>query len=170
MLAYVFWHRPAAGVKAEEYEQAQRGFHAELEIESGCFRLSELPFAAADGDGATAGGERDGYEDWYLVEDWAGLGELNEVALDARRRPSHDRAAALSGAGWGAVYRLLAGPAEVPASARWLDRPRGLAAADARAALGDPPAWQRQLVLGPAPELCLAVPAEDGGAGRTRIC
>src|SRR5215470_882441 len=71
LLAYVFWHRPRAGVERAEYEAAQRGFHERLDgVESACFRLEELPFAAeqAGDDGA--------YEDWYLIKGWAGVYEL----------------------------------------------------------------------------------------------
>lgn len=157
MLAYLFWHRPAAGVDRAEYEEAQRRFHAAIELPSACFRLGELPFGR--------GGE--GYEDWYLVEDWAGLGALNEAAVDAGRRPHHDRAAALVGPGWAGVYRLLRGAAEVPAATRWLEKPRGQAVEQVLDGLGEGAAWQRQMVLGPAPELCLAAP---GDVSRHQVC
>src|SRR3712207_2250850 len=101
MLAYVFWHRPAEDVAREEYEGRLRAFHERLEGPSACFRLAALPWKPLDG-----------YEDWYLVDDWAALGALNEAALDAVRRPGHDAAAAASAMGWGGVYRLLRGPAE----------------------------------------------------------
>src|SRR5438045_911881 len=97
-LAYVFWHRPAEDVARSDYEERLRAFHATLESPSGSFRLHTLPWKAVDG-----------YEDWYLVEDWAALGELNEAALAPARRAQHDAAAAASVAGWGGVYRLLHG-------------------------------------------------------------
>ncbi len=75
MLAYVFWHRPAAAADASAYEDAQRTFHAALDVPSSSFRIDRLPFA-----------EEDGYEDWYLVDDWATLGKLNESAVDNVRR------------------------------------------------------------------------------------
>ncbi len=155
MLAYLFWHRPAPGVEAEEYEAAQREFHAGLEVPSACFHVAELPFDAGPG-----------YEDWYLVEDWSALGGLNAAAIDAVRGPGHDRAAALVGAGWGGVYALVRGVAEIPAAASWRHKPRGrgldavLADAPSEAAI-----WQRQMVLGPAPELCIAA----GGPARRRV-
>jgi hypothetical protein len=70
MLAYVFWHRPKPEVDVGAYEDAQHSFHALLEIRSASFRVAELPF----------GDRRSAYEDWYLVRDWADLGELNETA------------------------------------------------------------------------------------------
>jgi hypothetical protein len=145
MLAYVFWHRPRHGVGRREYEEAQRAFQRSLGTRSACFRLAALPFA-----------ERDGYEDWYLVEDWSGLGELNALAVDAAHRPGHDAAAALAGEGWGGVYALIRGEATIPAGAEWLERPRGVEAGELLAPAEAECVWQRQLVLGPAPELCLA--------------
>lgn len=165
MLAYLFWHRPAAGIGGEEYEEAQRRFHAAIGVPSACFRLAELPFAAGS-DGA--GG---GYEDWYLVADWTALGELNTAAVDAGRRASHDAAAALVGAGWAGVYGLVRGAAEIPEQVRWLDKGHGETTPDLLARQGEAPAWQRQMVLGPAPEFCFADGiAESGGVSRLRVC
>jgi hypothetical protein len=156
MLAYVFWHRPHPGADVGDYEDSQRAFHASLEVESACFRIAEMPFDR----------ERDGYEDWYLVESWTGLGALNRVAVDEKRRPAHDRAAAESISGWGGVYALMWGPASIPAGVRWLDKPRGEPSERFVAALSEPTAWQRQMVLGPGAEFCVATPASSD---RTRI-
>ena len=81
------------------YEEAQRAFHAELGIESACFRVSALPF-----DRGSAG-----YEDWYLVERLgSALGVLNEHRRRRRQGPAHDRAASGSPrAGWGGLYMLV---------------------------------------------------------------
>jgi hypothetical protein len=155
VLAYVFWHRPRSDVEPDAYEDAQRSFHERIGVPSACFRLDRLPFEG-----------RSGYEDWYLVEDWAQLGELNAAAVDATHRPSHDAAAALTGAGWGGIYGLLRGAAEIPAGARWIDKPLGEPTDEFLAGLDAPLVWRRQLVLGPAAELCL------GGSdpqGRSRI-
>jgi hypothetical protein len=151
MLAYVFWHRPDAGADAAAYEEAQRGFHASLQVPSASFRLAGLPFARG----------KSGYEDWYLVRDWRGLGELNEAAVDAARSPHHDRAAAMASAGWGAVYSLVRGEATIPRGAEWLDKPRGEPSEDFIAALPHEAVWRRQLVLGPAPEFCGSRPGSD---------
>src|SRR4051812_26049882 len=145
MLAYVFWHRPAEDVARTDYEERLRAFHATLEVPSACFRLHQLPFR-----------HDDGYEDWYLVEDWAALGALNEAALAPVRRRQHDAAAHASWQGWGGVYRLLRGAPEPPAGMRW-------APADDPEV---PAAWQRQMVLGPAPEYCLV---SDAAHGRERV-
>ncbi len=155
MLAYVFWHQPQPGVDRDGYEEAQRAFHARLEQRSACFRIALLPFGK--------GGEA--YEDWYLVEDWQGLGELNLAAVDAARRPHHDHAAGMAGSGWGGVYALLRGPQEPPEEVAWTAKPRGQPTGDFLASLDAPAVWRRELVLGPAPEFCASRP----GSARTRI-
>lgn len=147
MLAYVFWHRPRVDAEVAAYEEAQRSFHASLEMTSASFRLAQLPF-----------GSGGGYEDWYLVTDWSGLGELNEAAVDERRGASHDRVASISADGWGAVYAPLHGEAAIPDGAAWLDKPRDQSYERFIASFPEGILWQRQMVLGPAPELCLAVP------------
>ena len=142
MLAYVFWHRPAADVSRAEYEAALQVFHASLDgIPSNTFALDELPFGEPG---------RGGYEDWYLVPDWAALGELNATAVDAAHKVPHDDAAMLAAEGWGGVYRMVTEnvPGEPPRAVSWsARRPQ---------ATGDGVLWQRQTVLGPAPEYCLA--------------
>jgi hypothetical protein len=155
MFAYLFWHRPRMDADRGLYEEAQRAFHASLETTSACFRVAALPFD----------GERDGYEDWYLVESWEGLGELNRAAVDSTRRPAHDHAASAAVDGWGGVYALIRGPASIPAGARWLDKPRGEPRERFVDALPESAVWQRQMVLGPAPEFCVAA-SEPGGRVR----
>ncbi len=143
-LAYVFWHTRSGEVSREEYERAQAEFHARIECPSATFHRDRLPFA-----------EREGYEDWYLVESWAALGELNAIAVDAAHRPSHDAAAAGAHRGWGGIYAPLRGGPAIPTAPRWLDKPRGEAPADFLAAIPEPLVWQRQMVLGTAPEFCI---------------
>ena len=146
MLAYVFWHRPAPDVEPAAYEDALRAFHSSLTNPSASFRLQSMPF----------GDHGPGYEDWYLVDDWNALGELNVTAVDAAHKAPHDAAARRAAAGWGGVYALVGGDAlEPPEAARWShERPQASVL------------WQRQMVLGPAPEYCAA-----GGdsTGRTRV-
>ena len=159
MLAYVFWHRSVAGTEPALYERALVKFHAALASapppgfhRSWAFRLVSIPWLA----GAT------GYEDWYFVDDFAALGELNEAAVAASRKAPHDAVARLTAQGTGGVYRLVAGeplPEEVEAAA-WLSKPAGKPDAEFLAALGGT-VWQRQMTLGPTPEFCLHLP---GGA------
>lgn len=152
MLAYIFWHQPQKGIDPLQYEEAQGAFHYALETTSACFRLAKLPF----------GKEGGGYEDWYLIEDWGKLGELNSAAVDSIRRANHDRAAAHAADGWGAVYSLLRGPASIPEGARWLEKPRGTPTDQFLASLAEATVWQRQMVLGPAPEFCAVSPESVG--------
>jgi hypothetical protein len=152
MLAYVFWHRPRDEVAREAYEEAQRQFHRKLSAESACFRLAALPF----GDRAA------GYEDWYLVEDWKALGDLNAEAVRGKAGAEHDRSAALTGAGWGGLYAGVRGEPVIPAGAEWRSKQLGEASEQFIDALPSDGVWRRQLVLGPAPEFCLATsPSAD---------
>ncbi len=154
-LAYLFWHQSQPGVAASAYELALLRFHAMLDVHSAAFRVDPLPFDAPDG-GA-------GYEDWYLIDDWAQLGALNQLAVDVRHRIAHDAAAGLMSRGWGSVYALLRGVAEPPRQLRWTERPAGRPSAALLRDVGGVTVWQRQLALGPAPELCIG---EPGGGWR----
>ncbi len=157
MLAYVFWHRPRSGADPAAYEGHLRELHERLSFVSASFRLAKLPFAPEPG-----------YEDWYLVGDWAELGELNSAAGSGESREPHNAAAGLMAAGWGGIYALVRGEASPPAAVRWIDKPPGEDAEAFLESLRAPAIWRRQMVLGPAPELCLAGPDEDP-SGRERI-
>ena len=152
MLAYVFWHRPAARVEAHAYEAALAAFHAALAADppagfadSAALRTDTAPWLPGDGPA---------YEDWYAVEDWAALGELNAGAVTGPRAGPHDAVALEAGAGAGAVYRLLAGEGINARAAAWLPKPHGEPrdAFDAALAGTGGAVWMRQMVLGPAPE------------------
>lgn len=143
-LAYVFWHRPRRDASIEAYRAALIDFHANLAGTSACFWREKLPFE-----------EVDGYEDWYLIDGWADLGGLNERAVDSRHRGRHDVAARLLGAAWGGVYALVRGEAVIPEEPRWMMKPPGEPTPDFLASIPEPVVWQRQLVLGPAPEFCV---------------
>lgn len=155
MLAYLFWHRPGPEVDQDEYEEAQRGFHTELGIESACFRVGQLPFERGAG-----------YEDWYLVGDWAALGALKDSAVDPVRKVAHDRAASGEAIGWGGLYMLVRGPAAIPDGTEWYEKPRRVPVDTFLADLPETTIWRRQLVLGPSPEICVAVP---GAESRRRV-
>ena len=150
MLAYLFWHRPGPDVDPDDYEEAQRAFHSALDFESACFRLDALPFDPGPG-----------YEDWYLAEDWDALGLLNEAAVDPARRPAHDHAAAEMAVGWGGLYTLVRGPAAIPEGAEWYEKPRLVPTKTFLSDLPETTIWRRQLVLGPAPEVCVAIPETE---------
>ena len=162
VLAYVFWHRPAAGVAIREYEESLARFHGALAEappdgfdRSFCHRFEALPWLGAGGPG---------YEDWYLAEGWTAVGMLESGAVSGSRRGPHDRAAFASAEGAGAVYGFAAGSAGgLAAGARaWFGKPDDTAYHEVDAMLspaladGEAGLWRRRLVLGPAPEHCLA--------------
>jgi hypothetical protein len=164
VLAYVFWHRPAAGVHAEDYERALVRFHHSLAESppagfdsSVTLRASELPWLKGGAEAAI------GYEDWYLVENWTAVGVLETAAVSRGHAGAHDTAARAMGAGAGAVYRLLEGTANLADmhTAVFVTRPLGAEAPQIADLLEDgfdpvrSALFQRSLVLGPAPELCL---------------
>jgi hypothetical protein len=147
VLAYLFWHRPGGAEELECYERRLVEFHRALRgavAESAAFRLERLPFGGGGG-----------YEDWYLIDDWPDLGELNRAAVTGVRRAPHDAVARLAAEGWGAVYRLVRGVSAVPDGARWTGKGRGESYESFLDRERADAVWQRQLVLGPAPEFCL---------------
>jgi hypothetical protein len=151
-LAYVFWHWPAANADRNAYETAAQRFHEALDRPgTATFRLDRAPFDTEDGAP---------YEDWYPVDDWAAVGALNDHAISGDRKAPHDEIAHASRKGSGAIFRRLGdGPAlhEVRFAAWTPQRPERLDGV-----------WQRQLVLGPAPEYAvLAASPVDVPAGAT---
>jgi hypothetical protein len=159
VLAYVFWHVAAPDVDADDYETRLAAFHAALRGDpppglgvTATVALDAIPWLA----GAA------GYEDWYLVDDFAALGVLNAAAVSGARQAPHDAAAAAAHTGVAGIMGHVSGPLlpERPGWAAWLGKPAGMAYADFHAALwealgNDASAWQRQMVLGPASEYCV---------------
>jgi hypothetical protein len=167
MLAYLFWHEPQPEVGAERYVGLLRGFHRALAaapppsfVRSWSVRLDVAPW-----DAGPAGRP---FEDWYLVEDWAALGTLNEAAVRAPREDAHDAIAGLATNGAGGLYLLQHGTLDGPAPwTGWVVKPPGepyetfepelRAAVDAA---GGGAVLRRQMVLGPAPEYALLAGGE----------
>jgi hypothetical protein len=127
------------------------------------------------------------YEDWYLVTDHTALGVLNEAAAGRGHRSSHDDIATHSGWGAGGLYALLEGEPDGASLAAagvavWVTtQPVASGAAAAgpgpglAGLLGDgmdgatASLWRRQMVLGPAPELCLVAPEAPSGVREGRL-
>src|SRR3954464_1446321 len=177
MLAYLFWHEPAPGVDADRYVDLLRAFHAALRaapppsfVRSWSVRLDTAPWD---------GGPARPFEDWYLVEDWAALGTLNEAAVRAPRGEPHDAIKVLATNGAGGLYALQHGTLDGPPGwAGWVTKPAAAAYAEFEPVLraaGDPglgpvrraavaPAGgailRRQMVLGPAPEYAVLADRE----------
>src|SRR5262245_61439398 len=104
MRAYIFWHYPAAGVETSRYESALSEFHMSLNLSlpkgllgSSAFRIQSVPWLPVAA----------GYEDWYQIENSAALDSLDQAAISAALRPTHDAVAHLAAGGDGAFYRLL---------------------------------------------------------------
>jgi hypothetical protein len=163
MLAYLFWHQPAADQPAQAYERALLAFHRRLRevavpglVASGTARVRGLPWMAGDG-----------YEDWYAVVDYAALGVLNDAAVDAAHARAHDLVAVVAAFGVGGLYALEHGTIDPPARyCVWLTKPAGVTYPSFREQLaahtaGEPvTVWRRQMVLGPAPEYRLTAGRE----------
>lgn len=167
MLAYVFWHYAAASVDVSQYEERLVTFHHALRkakpdgfVRSAAYRIQAAPWLS----------NPVGYEDWYEIEDWAALGVLNTAAVSGPVRADHSAVARLADGGAGGLYRLLRAAAEsaIHSAGLWLVKPREMPYPDFLAEVEQRSKgcalWQRQMVLGPAPEFCLAVPqdAVDG--------
>jgi hypothetical protein len=180
VLAYVFWHRPRDGEDHASYERLLAEFHHSLAhsppagtLASVSYRVPGLPWFRAPA-----------YEDWYLVEDYAALGVLNEAAVGRGHRSRHDQLALHSGAGAGGLYALLEGRPDAAALARatlavWVQQGVGHGVELRHAGLPEMLAdgiepdttslWRRQLVLGPAPEFCLLAEETPAGVAPTRL-
>ncbi len=190
MLAYVFWHRPRDPGAVAAYEEALVTFHRSLARSlpvgtkaSASFRVAQLPWlgsTAFEAEGASTGGTDGGYEDWFLVEDFAALGVLNEAAVGRGHRSSHDEAAHRFGVGAGGLYALIEGEPCAQAlgeatTAVWVARPAGSERRGLGDLLGDgmqpehASLWRRQLVFGPAPEFCLLTAEVPPGVGPARL-
>ena len=168
-LAYVFWHWSAP--PAPSYQERLAAFHRALAADpppgfrgSHSFAIEGAPWVP----GAAA------FEDWYLVDDFAALGALNDAAVSGSRKAPHDGIAPLAAGGTGGLYRLQSGDSRDVVEAHWFAKPVGTSYADffdrLRPLVGRGMAlWQRQMTLGPTPELCLqsataiALPAELRG-------
>src|SRR5205823_11608197 len=97
VLAYVFWHWRRPNVSTSDYALRQRTFHAALAAAPSAGFLRSFSRRLSGASWANDGAEA--YEDWYLVDDYGALGELNQAAISASRSAPHDAAAALAAAG-----------------------------------------------------------------------
>lgn len=155
MLAYVFSHRPRAGVDKTPYEEALRRFHAALASvpSSGFVRSATYRIG-------------DGYSDWYLVESSAALDWLNAAATSGARTPAHNAAARMAVDSVGKLLSLVSGelPSGGPDFEVRFAKPASISYTDLYARLQpwtSLPAvglWRRMMVLGPPPEFCLVAP------------
>jgi hypothetical protein len=167
MLAYVFWHWPAEGISADRYVAELVAFHRALNAAPSPGLQGSQAFAV-EGEPWPIAPEARGrlYEDWYFVDDFAALGALNEAAIAASRKEPHDAVAKLARGGAGGVFKsLVAAPSGEEVS--WFAKPPDMTYAQLRERMPKGMGlWQRQMVLGPAPEFRLAGPPPAGIAAQ----
>jgi len=162
MLAYVFWHWPYPTVEETVYERRIAEFHEALRTQrprgfqySVVLKAGRVPWVGRDGEV---------YEEWYVVENSAALDALNEAAVSGACKEPHNQVAQGAADGAGGLFRLRAGEAGL-ATARvglWFAKPAGMSyemlyrmlQSEIEGAAGGGSVWQRQMVLGPAPEFC----------------
>ena len=160
MLAYVFWHWKRAHIAPRDYERCQCAFHEALvDPPIAGFRHS---FSFALTGTPIPNGPAAGYEDWYVLDDFAALGEINREAVTRSRTVPHAEAAALAEAGTAGLYELMRGAiATTAAHAHWFGKPQGVRYDDfieelaPLVAAADGALWMRQMTFGPAREFCL---------------
>lgn len=159
MLAYVFWHWPRPGVASDEYVARQLAFHQALAARgpmalqsSAIWRVTGAPWTPVSV----------AYEDWYLLEDSAGLDALNAAAVSDALLETHDAAASLAAGGMAALYtpsgpRVGLEPALDGSLALWFSKPEGMRYSALYQRLGPrlDHLWTRMMVLGPSPEFLL---------------
>ena len=159
MLAYIFWHWPRPGVASDDYVTRQLAFHealasrgpAALEA-SYIWRVTGAPWTPTSV----------AYEDWYLLENSAGLDALNAAAVSDSLREVHDAAAGLAAGGMAALYtpsgpRVGDEPALDGSVALWFNKPEAMRYGALYQRLRPRLAhlWTRMMVLGPSPEFLL---------------
>jgi len=161
MLAYIFWHWPKPEVDATRYLEALIAFHRALAADPPAGLRGSRVLAV---EGAPWAPVEQALEDWYFVDDFAALGALNEAAVTGQRRTPHDGAARHAAGGKGGVYKNLSSGSRAADRVTWLSKPGGLDQKDFLARLPTGvEVWQRQMVLGPAPEFRLSCELSRSG-------
>lgn len=159
LLAYVFWHWPPAAAVVPTYEADLVSFHASLASRPPAGFVRSATFVVSGASWLPE--QQESYEGWYLVRDWAAVGELNHDAVATAHAASHDRIAHQADSGAGGLYALRAGDdAPGQTQATWFAKPPGWSYGQLDTALDGwldegIALWQRQMALGPAPEFCL---------------
>lgn len=159
MLAYIFWHWPRPGVASDDYVTRQLAYHEALAARgpaaleaSYIWRVTNAPWTPTSV----------AYEDWYLLENSAGLDALNAAAVSDSLREVHDAAAGLAAGGMAALYtpsgpRVGEEPALDGSVALWFNKPEAMrySALYQRLRPRLSHLWTRMMVLGPSPEFML---------------
>jgi len=160
-LAYVFWQWPRSGVSSSVYEKKLWSFQSALKVARPdlvtdllTYQIDSLPWGPKDAPL---------YEDWYLVDDFADLGSLNDAAVAGGIKGAHDSVAGdyLKGSG-GVFKRVLRNlPLDETRHVTWIEKDIGVAYQsyydEVANELGsrETDLWRRQMVLGPSPQFCV---------------
>lgn len=159
MLAYVFWHWPRPGIASDDYEARQQAFHHALASRGPAALQASYVWRVI---GAPWLPTSVSYEDWYVLENSAGLDVLNAAAISDSLREAHDAAASLAAGGVAALYtpsgpRIGLQPSLDGELAQWFAKPEGVRYSALLSQLTPHMAgiWTRMMVLGPAPEFVL---------------
>ncbi len=159
MLAYIFWHVPAADTERSEYEAALTAFHKHLSNDapqgfehSATYGLSSVPWLD----------DRNGYEDWYFVDSASALERLNKAAIKPDRWDVHASVSYKTEFGHGGLYYHLHGEKHPSHTSRvvWLKRPKWIRYETPLQEIigsskGFVSCWRKFMVLGPADEFAI---------------
>jgi len=166
MLAYVFWHWRYPHIEKLSYQQLLSDFHTALRVQkpvgfhySMVFQVELVPWLDVIGEV---------YEEWYILENSAALDSLNEAAVTGPCREPHTQVARSAAGGSAGLYRLRGGESRITTAhvAYWFAKPQGMSYETLYQTLqpvtmqSAGSLWERQMVLGPAPEFCLQTPAD----------
>jgi hypothetical protein len=164
MLAYVFWHWRYLHIEKLSYQQLLVDFHMALRAQkpvgfhySTVFQVEHVPWLSMVGEA---------YEEWYILENSAALDSLNEAAITGLCREPHHQVARSAAGGTAGLYRLHASRMTTAHVASWFSKPSGMSyetlyqTLQAQTKQSSGTLWERQMVLGPAPEFCLQTPAD----------
>jgi hypothetical protein len=156
MFAYLFWHAPKTDVSTAAYESGLAAFAKGL-LACGCaglqgaasFRISAVPWLD----------NRNGYEDWALIDGPGVLESVNVAAVSSAMATLHGSVAEAMDIGHGGLYYRLSGDVapQDAAGGSWLTRPRGInfrpVLQQITETAGQPVSvWRRFMVLGPGRE------------------